>query len=302
MPNIVMTGATTGIGRVAAEALLAQPGTRLVAGVRRSGSGPAPARERPLDLASLASVRAFAEALGPDPIDSLVLNAGGQRSDVAARSADGFELTFATNHLAHYLLLRLVEDRLAPGARVILTSSGTHDPAERTGVPPPRHADAHRLAHPETDPELDRSPLTAGMRAYSTSKLANLMTARAFARRRPDLTVLAYDPGLTPGTGLVRNQHWAVRSLVWPLLPLIMPFRSGMNSLADAGRALAVLALVETPPAGAVYASLRKARLTWPAPSTLARDDAATERLWHDSEALVGLAPATLSEDQPVAS
>lgn len=290
MPHIVMTGATTGIGRVAAEALLAGPGVTLTTGVRTPGSAPRGARELPLDLASLASVRAFADALGSDPIDVLLLNAGGQRPDVVARSADGYELTFASNHLAHYLLLRLLEPRLAPGARVVLTSSGTHDPAEKTGVPPPRHADAHRLAHPETDPGLDRSPLTAGMRAYSTSKLANLMTARAFARRRPDLTVLAYDPGLTPGTGLVRNQHWAVRTLVWPLLPLIMPFRSGMNSLTEAGRALAALAASETPPPGRIYASLRKARLTWPDPSTLARDDAAAETLWHDSEALTGLA------------
>lgn len=302
MPQIVMTGATTGIGRVAAEALLALPGTRLAAGVRTPGSAPAGARELPLDLASLASVRAFADALGPGAIDILLLNAGGQRPDVAARSADGFELTFATNHLAHYLLLRLLEPRLAADARIVLTSSGTHDPAEKTGVPPPRHADARKLAFPETDPRLEASPLTAGMRAYSTSKLANLMTARAFARRRPDLIVLAYDPGLTPGTGLVRNQHWAFRTLVWPLLPLIRPLRSGMNSLTDAGRALAALATTETPPPGHLYAALRKGRITWPAPSTLARDDTATEQLWADSEALTGLSPAPVSADQPAAS
>jgi NAD(P)-dependent dehydrogenase (short-subunit alcohol dehydrogenase family) len=295
MPNIVMTGATTGIGRVAAETLLAQPGTRLTVGVRTPGTALAGARELTLDLASLASVRAFADALGPQPIDILLLNAGGQRPDVAARSADGHELTFATNHLAHFLLLRLLEPRLAPEARVVLTSSGTHDPAERTGVPPPRHANANRLAYPETDPQLDASPLTAGMRAYSSSKLANLMTARAFARRRPDLVVTSYDPGLTPGTSLVRNQHWAVRILVWPLLPLIMPFRSGMNSLTDAGRALAALAASETPPPGRIYASLRKACLTWPDPSTLVRDETAIEQLWADSEALVGL-------DQPSAT
>lgn len=63
-----------------------------------------------------------------------------------------------------------------------------------------------------------------------------------------------------------------------------------MNSLTDAGRALAALAISETPPPGRLYAALRKGRITWPAPSTLARDDTATEQLWADSEALTGLA------------
>lgn len=294
MTNIVMTGATTGIGAQAAERLL-QPGVRLLTGSR---SGKGPGEVLPLDLASLASVNAFADAvaqrLGDGGIDALVLNAGGQRPDVVARSAEGHELTFATNHLAHYLLLRRLAPHLNAGARVVITSSGTHDPAEETGVPPPRHADAFRLAEPTRDPELSANPITAGMRAYSTSKLANLMTARAFAAsteaRDKGLIVTAYDPGLTPGTGLVRNQMWVVRTLVWPLLPLLQPFRSGMNSLSAAGRGLADLATTEVPPPGRVYASLRRGKLTWPEPSELARDEAATAKLWADSAVLVGLA------------
>jgi NAD(P)-dependent dehydrogenase (short-subunit alcohol dehydrogenase family) len=292
--NIVMTGATTGIGAAAAKRLTG-PGVRLITGAR---SGKGPGEVLPLDLASLASVRGFASAvtaaLGTGGIDALVLNAGGQRPDVAARSADGYELTFATNHLAHYLLLRLLAPRLNPGARVVITSSGTHDPTEKTGVPPPRHADAMRLARPDSDPELSANPVTAGMRAYSTSKLANLMTALVFAgsaeARERSLIVTAYDPGLTPGTGLVRDQMWVVRTLVWPLLPLLQPFRSGMNSLDAAGRGLADLATGAVPPPGRVYASLRKGRLTWPDPSELARDAAAAAKLWDDSAVLTGLA------------
>jgi hypothetical protein len=44
-------------------------------------------------------------------------------------------------------------------------------------------------------------------------------------------SVFAYDPGLTPGTGLIRNQPWIVRKLVWPALPLFVPFAEGMNTL-----------------------------------------------------------------------
>jgi NAD(P)-dependent dehydrogenase (short-subunit alcohol dehydrogenase family) len=294
MPTIVMTGATAGIGKDAAGKLLARPGTRLIIGAR-GDSRLAGAEMLPLDLASLASVRTFAAqvvaAVGANGIDALVLNAGGQRSDNAARTVDGYETTFAVNHLAHYLLARLLLPHVADGGRIVITTSDTHDPAEKAPIPPPRHADAYRLAHPETDPEAERGT-TAALRAYSTSKLANMMTVRILAAlpevaaRR--LTVLAYNPGLTPGTGLVRSQPWVVRTLVWPLLPLLKPFVGFMNSLDAAGGALAGLATTTAPPPGRLYGSLRKGVLTWPDPSELARDDAATARLWDDSAVLVG--------------
>jgi NAD(P)-dependent dehydrogenase (short-subunit alcohol dehydrogenase family) len=289
----VMTGGSSGLGRVAAGLLATRGGSRLVMGVRAAGTAPAGWAERPLDLASLASVRAFAADLPDGPITTLVLNAGAQRRDVEARTVDGFETTFATNHLAHFLLLRLLEPRLANGARIVMTSSATHDPAERAGLPPPRHAHARQLAYPETDPALDRRAAVAGMRAYSSTKLCNLLTARCLAQsdgaRRGGWHVFAYDPGLTPGTGLVRAHPWAVRTLVWPLLPLIRPFASGMNSLADAGRGLFDLATTAVSPPGRVYASLRKGKLGWPDPSELARDDTVMTALWQDSETLTGL-------------
>jgi hypothetical protein len=132
------------------------------------------------------------------------------------------------------------------------------------------------------------------MRAYSSSKLCNVMTARFLAAseaaRAGGWSVFAYDPGLTPGTGLIRNQPWIVRKLVWPLLPLFVPLAKGMNTLDDAGRGLAELATSASAPAGRVYASLRKGQLTWPDPSVVARDDGATSALWQDSAKLVGFA------------
>lgn len=132
--RIVMTGATAGIGLFAATRM-ADAGYNLVVGARSPDTPPAELAGRasflPLDLDSLTSVRAFVEALGPQPVDRLVLNAGLQSSRPAV-SADGFERTFAVNHLAHFLLLDLLVDRLASGARVVFTGSGTHDPAEKT--------------------------------------------------------------------------------------------------------------------------------------------------------------------------
>lgn len=294
----VMTGGTRGLGRVAAERIAAD--TRqvagdnrpvLVMGARDRGSVPSGWTSAPLDLGSLATVKAFVAALPEGPVARLILNAGGQRPDIAARSEDGFEMTFATNHLAHFLLLRLLMPRLIPGARIVITSSGTHDPREKTGVPPPRHANAQWLAYPDQDPRGDPSPMVAGMRAYSSSKLANLMTARHLAQseaaRAGEWQIFAYDPGLTPGTGLARSQPWPIRALIWPLLPLIVPFAKGMNRLSDAGRGLYELATTAQAPEGRSYAALRRGALTWPAPSSLAHDDALVEQLWEDSDKLV---------------
>jgi hypothetical protein len=67
---------------------------------------------------------------------------------------------------------------LSNGAKVILTTSGTHDPAEKTMIPPPVHADAFWLAHPDRDPGRNPSLSKAAGQAYSASKLCNLLTAR----------------------------------------------------------------------------------------------------------------------------
>lgn len=290
---VVMTGGTRGLGRVAAQQIGSIAGPKIM-GARHRDAVPPGWQAEPLDLASLSSVRAFAQSLPDEPLTHLVLNAGVQGASAKSRTVDGCETTFATNHLAHYLLLRLLMPRLALGARIVITSSGTHDPREKSGVPAPRHANAEFLAYPDRDPKADRLPAIGGMRAYSASKLCNLMTARYLAgtdaARAGEWSVFAYDPGLTPGTGLIRHQPWAVRALVWPLLPLFVPLSKGMNSLANAGRGLAELATVTTAPAGHVYAALRKGRLTWPAPSDIASDDTAVHRLWNDSAKLVGLA------------
>lgn len=290
MATIVMTGATSGIGRIAAARLISG-GNRLIVGARGDGS-PLRAEVQPVDLGSLATVRAFAAKIS-DPIDALVLNAGMQRLDVEARTVDGFEQTFATNHLAHYLLARLLLPRIAEGGRIVLTSSGTHDPAEKTGIPAPRHAEAHKLADPATDPHRDARRQIAGLRAYSTSKLCNLMTARSLAMQ-PDvvargISVHAYDPGFIPTTGLARRAPLFVRVAIMPALSLFARLMPGMNVVEDGGTGLAGLADGSIA-SDRVYMSLRGGKPTWPDPSPLARDDHACAKLWADSAELVGLA------------
>jgi NAD(P)-dependent dehydrogenase (short-subunit alcohol dehydrogenase family) len=300
MALIVMTGGTSGFGAIAAERLARSGGDRLILGARRQTPV---AESLPLDLAALESVRAFAaslrDRLGDEPIDALVLNAGLVRPDVAARTVDGFETAFAVNHLAHYLLLRLLLPTLADRATVLLTTSGTHDPATGAGLAPPRHADAELLARPERDPDRDTRPRTAGEHAYTASKLCTVLTARAlsehpeaWARR---LTVIAYDPGQVFGTGLAQDLSLPLR-IAWRLLGTPMlgwPLRRlspTLNSRTAAGNTLADLTLGHvTPPNQSGYAALRRGQLTWTDPSEPARSDALAHALWNDSARLLGL-------------
>lgn len=292
--RIVMTGGTAGIGLVAARHWLAA-GSDLTIGARAPGVAPADLRRaatfHPLDLADLETVRSFAGQLeGEAAIDVLILNAGLQNV-TGGRSAQGLEITFAANHLAHYLLARRLVSKMAQGGRIVLTASGTHDPEEKTGMPPPRHADAQRLARPETDPDLDPKAGMAGRRAYSTSKLCNVMTARELAKRtagtRPDLSIMAFDPGFTPGTGLARDYPGAASWVFRHILPLVVRGER-VSTPANSGALLAGMA------AGADYAgsrggyfAVRGKALREVPPSTLARDDGACARLWEDSEAIL---------------
>lgn len=289
--RIVMTGATAGFGLYAAERLLAS-GATLTIGARNPTALPPSIQGRvtalPLDLDALANVRAFAAALGEGPIDVLILNAGLQLAKPAT-SADGFERTFAVNHLAHYLLLRLLAPRLTAGARVIFTGSGTHDPAEKTPVTPPVHADADRLAHPDIDPTAPKSVRQACFRAYSSSKLCNIMTAREAAKRLPGVDVLAFDPGYVPHTGLGRDNGRIIAALVSLILPRLMK-SDRTSTIPRSGQFLADLALDARYAGGrGDYWSVRGPALIRIEPSTLARDEAACSVLWQDSARLVGL-------------
>jgi len=293
MKTIVMTGGTNGIGLVAAEQVRRAPDVRLLVGAR--DKAPSGLETLPLDLSRLASVRRFAAGvehwLGDTQIDGLVLNAGMQVGDIHQRTEDGFEPTFAVNHLAHYLLLRLLEPRLAPGAIVVITTSNLHDP-KTNPIAPPEHADADKLAKGQALLSAKRDA-RAVMRAYAASKLCNLLTARALASsalaRERDLRVIAFNPGLTPGTGLARN-HGLAFKIVFAVLPPILGLFQPMNTVGGGGARLADMALGRiVPPAGRLYASQINRRLTWPDPSDLASDDAVMARLWRDSAVLVGL-------------
>jgi NAD(P)-dependent dehydrogenase (short-subunit alcohol dehydrogenase family) len=136
----VVTGASSGLGLETARVLAGRGATVVLAcrdmgkaeraaGLIRADAGRAGVRAVRLDLASLASVReAAGEIRSSCPrLDLLINNAGVMRPPYG-RSADGFELTFATNHLGHFALTGLVLDRLleTPGSRIVTVSSVGH--------------------------------------------------------------------------------------------------------------------------------------------------------------------------------
>jgi NAD(P)-dependent dehydrogenase (short-subunit alcohol dehydrogenase family) len=295
MKTIVMTGGTAGIGLAAAEEMRRAPDVRVLVGAR--GDAPSGVETWPLDLERLASVRGFADKTGEwlgeaRTLDVLVLNAGTQVRDLGQRTEDGFEATFAVNHLAHYLLLRLLTPRLADGAIVVITTSNLHDP-KTNPIAPPEHADAELLARGQVTFSPGVKDTMAVMRAYAASKLCNVLTARALASSDPALArglrVIAFNPGFTPGTQLTRNHGLAFRGLLALLAPILGVFQRP-NTVAGGGSLLADLALGRlVPPEGQLYASQVRRVLTWPDISALARDDVVMAKLWRDSAAMAGL-------------
>jgi len=248
---VLVTGGNSGIGLECAREL-ARNGWRVLIASRNRAASEAAARGisgqvevHELDLASRDSVRALVSHLTSRavPLRALVCNSGLQFNHGPQLSSDGYELTFAVNHLGHFLLANLLLDTLAAHApsRIVVVASGVHDPAMRTGMPKPAIDD------------LDVYAATGGPKrgefngrlAYVNSKLANLWFAYELARRCAGrgITVNGWEPGLVPGSGLARDYPAALQ-FVWNwVLPgiaaAVAPFFPAVSTARRSGRDLA---------------------------------------------------------------
>ncbi len=317
---VLVTGGNSGIGFECALELARQGRQVVIASRDRSLSAEAvrrisgrtgndAIREFGLDLASAHSIREFVRELDAAGIRlrALVLNAGLQVNDGPRLNAEGFELTFAVNHLGHFLLTHLLLEGLLENApsRIVIVSSGVHDPRLKTGMPKPSVTDMATLSvtgGPRKG-EFD------GRLAYVNSKLCNLWFAYELARRleaagvtgdeRP-LSVNAYEPGLVPGSGLAREYPPALRflwnhvlpGLAWTLSPLV----PSINPAPKAGRALAGVVL--DPELERISGRYHPSHARWKqAPSSDESYDATRARaLWEASVGMSGLRP----EDSPL--
>lgn len=261
MSSVVITGASRGIGRFAAKHLAGHrlhphmvllnrgaPAGGLVEELRAAGSDVSVLQA---DLSSMTSVADAADELIEavvsgrlPPIAALVCNAGVQHTNATTETVEGLEATIAVNVLANHLLLSRLRRHLSPEARVVVTVSDTHFGDLRhnlTMVPGPRWQPAETLARIGAFP--DPGSVAAGRTAYSTSKLAAIHLVHEHARRFPSgPSILAFNPGLVPGTDLGRDADALSRFVMRRVMP-VLRLTPLATSPARAGRLLADAAL-----------------------------------------------------------
>jgi retinol dehydrogenase-12 len=268
---VLLTGATRGIGRAAAiefarqgveVALVGREAERVEAVAREAqqAGGGAPVHQHVADLSLMADVRTLARDVREryEHIDVLANNAGALFAS-RGETSEGFEATFALNHLAPFLLTNLLRDRL-DGGRVVTTAS-----------------DAHKSGRLDLN-DLQSQKSYAAMRVYGTSKLCNILFTRELARRAPELHANCFHPGVVR-TGFGKNENG-----IWKILTTLGgPF---FRSPGRGARSLIWLSLSDQAAALTGKYVLDEKVLD---PSAQAQDDILAEGLWEHSAQLVGM-------------
>jgi NAD(P)-dependent dehydrogenase (short-subunit alcohol dehydrogenase family) len=273
---VVITGATSGIGLVAAErlalmgarmVLVARDRTRGKAALEQLGrAGPKAAHAiHYADLSRIVEMRRVAsEIAAAEPrVDVLVNNAGALFNSRQV-TADGLEMTFATNHMAYFVMTLGLADRLraTPGARVVSTSS-----------------DAHKGARLDFD-DLQSAQRYRGFPVYGRSKLCNILFTRELAKRWRDTGVTAncLHPGFV-STRFGDQSGGVVAQLIRAAKLFAISPEKGAETIVylassdDAAKT-----------SGLYFYKCRPAE-----PTKEAQDDAAARRLWEESARLAKL-------------
>ncbi|KAK6193297.1 hypothetical protein LQW54_012598 [Pestalotiopsis sp. IQ-011] len=186
-----------------------------------------------LDLSESENVRTFAEnwiAKGYPPIQALLLNAALQFPDKMVLTAEGIEATYAISHVGHALLFHLLCPYLAQNAHVVVTASGVHDPAQKSGLPDAIYTTAEELAHPP--PAMAKRP---GTGHYTNTKLANFLWTYVLNRR---LSQNVPDRGIK--TGVMRFAWFKIFPRITPLLRVV--FTANIHKPSESGASLAHVA------------------------------------------------------------
>ena len=272
----IVTGATSGIGLATAHAL-AVAGARVVFAVRDADKGAVAAASTPgrtevreLDLASLDSVRAFADGWS-GPIDLLINNAG-VSMPALNRTADGFEATFGINHLGHFALTTLLLEHIT--GRIVTVAS-----------------QAERMGRLDFDDLNWRRRSYRQSRAYNDSKLANLLFTAELQRRLTaagsGVLANAAHPGLVATNIYHRTGPRRPVDLLWALA-----FRLLAQNAGDGALPVLYAAVADIPgnsfTGPSHFAHMRGAPQLIDR-SAAAQDPALARRLWATSEQLTGI-------------
>lgn len=267
---IVITGATSGIGEVAAHEL-ARQGARLVVVARDAAratrllsalkrAGPDQAHRAVLgDLAVLADMKRIgAEIAASEPRIDVLINNAGALFDKRMETVDGLERTFALNHMSYFVLTDALLPALkaTPGARIVSTSSSAHA--------------AGRVDFND----LQGARSVASFSAYGNSKLCNILFTRELARRLAGSGVTAncHHPGFV-ATRFGQSGGWLARGALKLLSPGALSPKQGAETLL----------YLATSPDVARTSGLYFVRGKEAATAPAAQDDVAAARLWEES-------------------
>ena len=270
---IVITGATSGIGQVAAERL-AEQGARIVQIARSQERGQsALARLRSIrdaghtvhyaDLSRISEMkRIAAEVASAEPRIDVLINNAGAMFNTRQVTGDGIELTFATNHAAYFVVtLGLLDSlRAVPDSRIVSTAS-----------------DAHRGAKLDFN-DLQNERGYSGFGVYKKSKLANILFTRELAKRLKGTTANSLHPGFV--STRFGNESGGLGQLVMRIAKLV--------AITPEKGAETIVYLASSPEvAGVTGEYFYKCKRS--TPTKEAQDDASAERLWDETERLTGV-------------
>jgi len=277
--TVLITGATNGIGKVAALELAKKGAAVVIVGRNpaktsetvaeiKAASGNTNVDMIVADLSSMAEVRKVADAFKTkhSRLDVLINNAGAVFS-TWQETVDGYEMTFAFNHLAYFLLTNLLLDTLKASA-----------PARIVNVSSAAHASGN-LDFDDLDSKKNFG--MGGFRAYGLSKLANIMFTYELARRLEGTGVTAnvLHPGLV-GTGFNKNNGGLMKFAMSLLTPFSLTPEQGADTIIYLASSPQVIGV------SGKYWEKRKAIQSISA----SYDEVAQEKLWQVSEQMPGLA------------
>ena len=262
-PAYIVTGPTSGVGRETA-LRLARHGTVVLVGRDRAkldAMQKAIARRRGdavsvvCDLSDVANVRrAAAEIIALNLPIAALLNNAGIRQARPTKSAQGWDMSFATNHVGPFVLTEALTPHLADGTNILFVASAVEDPgrtfATRAGFRGARYISAEASARGEWRPNGSAHP---GFDSYATTKQCALATALAFARETPRMHINAIEPGFMPNTGLGRDAPPFLRFMANYVFPMLAPFIKYMSTPKRAARIITNILLDRSGRTGVYY-------------------------------------------------